>query len=168
MKILIPLDGSEYSEQALAPVMNQAEHREGTVEIHLLMVANARTVQSRWQEAWRVRLDPILIASGGCYLVQPETMEQAKERMLRAAESYLEEIAYRLLPHPVKKTVVIGDDPAGEIIAYARRENVNLITLATSGRAAMARLLIGSGVAPVSIVSTKRPRAEPDVSKQAD
>ena len=159
MKILIPLDGSEYAEHALTPVMKQAERGGGSVEVHLLMVVNARTVQSRWQEAWRVRVDPIFDESGGCYTVQPETKEQAEDRMLRTAESYLEEIAYRLLPHQVKKTVVIGDDPAGEIIAYASREDVDQITLATSGRAAMARLLLGSGVAPVVIVSPKRSRA---------
>jgi nucleotide-binding universal stress UspA family protein len=160
MKILIPLDGSEYAEHALTRVMNQAERSEGTVEIHLLMVANAQTVQSRWQEAWRVQVHSIFGASGGCYSVPPGTEEQTEDRMLRVAECYLEEIAHRFSPHQVKKTVVIGDDPAGEIIAYARREDVNQITLATSGREAMARLLLGSGVATVVIVSPKRSRAE--------
>lgn len=164
MKILIPLDGSEYAEHALTPVMNQADRSEGTVEVHLLMVANAQTVQGRWQEAWRVQVESILGASGGCYPVPPETEEQGEDRMLRVAECYLEEIAHRLWPHQVKKTVIIGDNPAGEIIAYARREGVNQITLATSGRAAMARLLLGSGVAPVVIVSPKKPGTE-DPSK---
>ena len=111
MKILIPLDGSEYAEHALTPVMNQAEGSEGTVEMRLLMVANFQTVQSRWQQAWRVQVESILGVSGGCYPVPSETKEQAEDRMLRVAECYLEEIAHRLLPHQVKKKVIIGDNP---------------------------------------------------------
>lgn len=156
MKILIPLDGSEYAEHALTAALKLSERSDRAVEIHLLMVTNAQTVQSRWHEAWRTRVDSILGDSSGSYPVPPENNPRVEEQIRRAAEDYLEEVSRRFLPHQAKKVVVIGTDPAGEIISYARREEVHLIALATRGRAALARLLLGSGVAPVVIVSPRK------------
>ena len=110
-------------------------------------------------------MDSILGTSGGRYPVPAATKATADEQTLQDAREYLEGIARRFLPQVSKTTVVLGNDPAGEIIACAREDKADLIALATRGRGAMARLLLGTGVAPLFIVQPTKPPEASLISK---
>jgi len=63
-----------------------------------------------------------------------------------ATQAYLRVVAERLRRAGVTATceIVIGDDSAGEIAAYAARERADLIAIATHGRGGLSRMLRGS------------------------
>jgi nucleotide-binding universal stress UspA family protein len=68
------------------------------------------------------------------------------EKDVAAAKAYLARVADRLRVGKIGviSEVVVGNDTAGEIAAYARRENADLIAIATHGRGGLARVLRGS------------------------
>jgi nucleotide-binding universal stress UspA family protein len=59
------------------------------------------------------------------------------------AAAVLAEAAKVLVPHPVERVVVEGD-PARQIVASARRRDVDLVVLGARGLGAIGRLLLGS------------------------
>ena len=70
----------------------------------------------------------------------------------------------------------ISDNPAEEIIKYARAHNINLIVMGTRGRGAMAQVLMGSvaerdvRTAPCPVLTVKHPEREflePDEARAA-
>ncbi len=73
-----------------------------------------------------------------------DTQFQVEERTRQAAEDYLTGIAARFFPNNSTNHAVFGEDPAEAILGYARRENVDLIAIATHGRTGLARMLVGS------------------------
>ena len=73
-----------------------------------------------------------------------DTNVQAEERTRQAAEDYLGSVAARFFPKNATNQVVFGEDPAEAILGYARRENVDLIAIATHSRPGLARMLMGS------------------------
>jgi nucleotide-binding universal stress UspA family protein len=68
--------------------------------------------------------------------------EDRPEQHAEAAR-ILAEAAQVLLPHPVERAVVEGD-PARQIVATARRRDVDLVVLGARGLGALGRLLLGS------------------------
>lgn len=92
---------------------------------------------------------------------QTEISKSAENRLQRLAQDHIsEEIRYR--------TRVIVGDPAGEIVDFARREEVDVIVLSTHGHTGWKRLLVGSVTEKVIrharcyVLSVPRPDHEPD------
>ena len=121
-RIVVPLDGSALAEQILQPVMTLAVLEDS--ELFLLSVikrgdgnANNGDLKAPW---W--------------------------EKDISEAKAYLARVAQRTRAHQlsVLTDVVIGDDVAEEIAAYAGRENADLIAIATHGRGGLSRVLRGS------------------------
>jgi nucleotide-binding universal stress UspA family protein len=73
-----------------------------------------------------------------------ETSAQAVERTRCMAKDYLHSVSTRHFHGEAKTEVVVGEDPAEEILDYIRREKVDLVAMATHGRTGLARLLLGS------------------------
>lgn len=73
-----------------------------------------------------------------------ESQAQADERVRQTARDYLETISLRFFSGKAHAVAVTGSDPSAEILAYVRREGVNLIAIATHGRTGLARLMMGS------------------------
>ena len=138
-RILIPLDGSELAEAALAPALEVARLLGAAVT--LLRVAHI-TVP-----------DDITIA-------QLEGFEHGLGEGLRhgaveRAESYLQATRVQCQAEDLPvDSVVLEGRPAPEILDYAAHHNVDLIAMATHGRSGIRRWIYGS-------VSEKVLRATP-------
>lgn len=145
-RILVTLDGSRFSEEALAPALELA--RATGAKLSLLEVVTRYT--------------------GLVRLLHPA------ERTAEAAEQFLREVRHRIPPElgPVDVRVVENANAAAGIAGEARRGDVDLIAMATHGRGGLRRLLLGS-VAESVVRSSRvpvllyRPAGFPAPSKAA-
>jgi nucleotide-binding universal stress UspA family protein len=123
-RILVALDGSEFAEEVL-PLVEELAEKAGST---LLLV----------QVAPRLGTDMVAASAP-----QDPTLTHRFE--VEAAGSYLGAVAKRLRE---KGRTVLTAQPEGhaaeEILAYARKEEVDLIAITTHGRGALGRLLFGS------------------------
>ena len=123
-RILVPLDGSELAEAAIAPAVKLAAVDGGTIT--LLRVVTA----------WKER-EPGVLESG----LGPASAVEVSE-----AQRYLDSI----LAWPnakdlrVTRRVVIASDAAAAILEVAHETEADVITLATRGRGALRRAASGS------------------------
>ena len=68
---------------------------------------------------------------------------------------------------PVERRVVLGNDPAAEVIAVAKEVPCDLIVMGTHGRTGLARVLLGSVTeevtrrAPCPVLALRIPLAQP-------
>lgn len=124
-RIVIATDFSERSEPAVAAARHLAEHL-GTREVHLLHV-----------------LDTGL---GGAALPYGPLQQEAEEVLAKAETQAAERLAHIELALPgvdVQHAVRRGE-PASEIALYAAEAEADLIVVATQGRGAIGRAVIGS------------------------
>jgi len=170
-KILVPLDGSALSEEALPIAKRLLEG--GAGEATLFIAGEAPSPTRRRRPGLRVAL-PIAGAAAAPFLsavLSPappayvETKDQAVERREHELLEYLDQAGRPLLAtgRPVHAAVHFGE-PAKEVIDFARRGRFDLIVMATHGRSGLEETLHGSvtaqvirsGVAPVLVVRPKR------------
>ena len=151
MKILVPLDGSTFSEAILVPAVQMAEAVDA--EVHLLTVVEEPGMHNTWLEnlamvdestgEFGVAPTPPLpnpSESG----VETESREQALERALQTAGEYLAQIAGRFSPGRTKPKAIAGQDPVGAIMAFSQEQRVDLIAMSTHGRSGLGRWVYGS------------------------
>jgi nucleotide-binding universal stress UspA family protein len=117
-RIMVALDGSTFSEEALPPAIELA--RATGARLTLLEVVTQHTGLVRF-------LHPA-------------------ERSAETAEQWLDTVRDRIPPEagPVDCQVIEHESAAGGIIMEARRGGVDLVALATHGRGGLRRLLFGS------------------------
>jgi nucleotide-binding universal stress UspA family protein len=122
--ILVPLDGSEFSEQAL-PTAGAIARREGAV---LRLVS--------------VHVPAAILPFGGSMPIEAEAERRARDR----AEARLSRIARWISEdYGVPVTHEVLDGPVVETIdRYARESGADLIAMTTHGRGAFKRLVAGS------------------------
>ena len=122
-KVVVPLDGSELAECSLDEVMNVIG--EGS---ELLLIR---------------AMEPV---SGMAYAeVPPEILEQAEKKNVDASKRYLDKVAGRLKKKGIRvQTEVVWGNPADEIIAFAKKNNADLIMITTHGRSGVSRWALGS------------------------
>ena len=137
--ILVPLDGSELGEAALAVAQALATHFESAVHL--------------------VRVTPIPVVDegmGGAGMASADLMDS----MVEGAKQYLAEAAGRFTaPGGVKTEVLIGPAASG-LEDYIDANGVDVVVMTSHGRSGVARLalgsvtdrLLGSGKAPVLVV----------------
>ena len=122
-RIVVPLDGSPLAEQVLEPVRALAVLEDS--EIVLLTVIKRtglpQTDETSYKAPW-----------------WEKDISEAKAYLARVAQSM------RASQLSVLTDVVIGDDIADEIAAYAGREKADLVAIATHGRGGVSRVLRGS------------------------
>ena len=120
-KILVPLDGSSFAEEALPHARELAEC--GGAEIVL------------------VRVDEPYEPPPGIFV--PATAIPEVVRL--SAGEYLEQLVSRLRLAGIKvESAVLDGKVADAILKYAREEGVDLIVMSTHGRTGISRLLMGS------------------------
>lgn len=148
MKILIPLDGSKFSESVLKPA---AELVQSTgAEVHLLQVVKPSEGTVNWGQHYNV--EPHATSEGFLAGVGPgdmggiavESKSQADERNRQNALDYLEHIIHEFFPQGGTKAAVTSENAAKEISSYASQEKVNMIAMASHGRTGLARRVMGS------------------------
>ncbi len=123
-RLLIPLDGSELAEQALAQVDHVAAV---DARITLLQVVHP----------------PLPVIAAEMAVPLPTV---SSEELRQEAEAYLQTIAARLRERvrDVHTAVVEGDAVAETIVHYAREHGYDLILMSTHGRGGLSRLVFGS------------------------
>lgn len=127
-RILVPLDGSELAETALAPAFELA--RKFTSEVLLLCVAGAEELLVDWSGAVVYSHEPW---NGN------QSQHQAK------TEAYLAGIKHHWLTAGVPiQTVVTFGVPPELIVTVAQEQQVDLIVMSTHGRTGFSRLVYGS------------------------
>ena len=134
-QILVPLDGSELSEKALAMAQHLAS-ASGT-SLHLLQV---------------ISLQPELDARramGGESVTVLEMAQDAARRLIEVqtarGKEYLEGLAVQLQQAGLNVTTVIREGAAAEnIIEYDTEHAIDLIVMSTHGRSGVKRFFVGS------------------------
>jgi nucleotide-binding universal stress UspA family protein len=154
-KILVPLDGSGFAEQALSHAVNVAAA--GSSVIHLLSVAPSLNEQTRSM----VDMYPV-------YVYRDALVDDSAEieRIRRGLQEYLSGVIRRV--QTANRTVVSAvrfGQPAEEIISYASENRCDLIVMSTHGRSGIGRWVYGSvadkvlrgSTIPVLLVRVKEP-----------
>lgn len=124
-KILVPVDGSAWSQRAIPHALDLARlHGSTLVLLHVFVPPAPEFV-------------PELALAG-----QTEQFEQLRED----ARIYMHnlEIDLHNPEVPIRGVVLEGFDVPGLISDYARKEHVDLIVMSTHGRSGIARLIFGS------------------------
>ncbi len=178
MRILVTLDGSEFSEAVLTPAAQLA--RAIKAEVHLLTVGHPPHAEGRGR---REESDVLVRLPLMCSLpfdspragygprresVPVETREQYIARREHELDEYLMDRAKHFEGLPVKRRVVLSEDAAASIVAYAQEQKMDLIAMATHGRSGLSQLVQGSvasrvvssGVAPVLLVRPESVRSQ--------
>lgn len=133
-KILVPLDGSRFAEQALPHALTIAAI--GGPEIHLLSVAPMLEDQA----LSAVDMYPVYV-----YREYSVDYGQETDRIKQGLRDYLDQVARRVQAAGVTAvTAVRLGQPADEIISYASDVGCELIVMSTHGRSGLGRWVYGS------------------------
>lgn len=146
MKVLVPLDGSDRSSSILSTARRLTELAPGA-EIHLLAVLNPRDARGRLEHDVDA---PRGGAAGTVILETPpprtaETHGQALERHQHEAIEWLEGVFAASFPESERHChVEWSEDPAEAITVKADKLGVDVIAMATHGRAGLLHVVVGS------------------------
>lgn len=142
-KILVPLDGSEFSRKAL----DHAEKLAKTFNAEIILV----------------QVVPFMPIYGSPELVTPLIVD---EKQKEAAEKYLNNLSEELRKRGMKVTVAVrtGQQVPLEIIDFAKASGADLIVMSTHGRSGITRWVLGSvthkvltrGETPVLLLRSKQ------------
>ncbi|MFW6150418.1 MAG: universal stress protein [Chloroflexota bacterium] len=141
-KILVPLDGSEFAECVLPHAKAVATGCQVPEVVLLYVVEPVRQPARAYMDS--------------------SVLEQARRDSMTSAKEYLNKVSSDLnLPGSTVQTVVVEGYPGEQILDYAEKNQVDLITMSTHGRSGVARWAVGSiadrvlrhSVAPVLVSS---------------
>jgi len=144
-RILLPIDLSEYAAHAQPYAVELASAYRAS--LHLVHV-----VDIHW-------MGPVATAEF------PGQIEDALRQNREAGEKALRAMKQEISDLQVHTQVLMGS-PHVEIVRYARREEIDLIVLATHGRRGLSHALIGSvaekvvQMAPCPVLTIKHPEHE--------
>jgi nucleotide-binding universal stress UspA family protein len=167
MKLLVTLDGSEFSEAIMEPAVTLA--RGLNAEVHLLAVGRNDLAHETPRKIVYPEVVPAATPSGTTlkvplmHQVMPgiaETRGQVLERIEAALSRYLTGKAQAFAGLQTSVHVDVADEPAQAIMDYAQRHHIDMIAMATHGRTGLSHLLAGSvcekvvrsGIAPVLVL----------------
>ena len=119
-KVLVPLDGSWESEAVFTSAPDDIAPDSELILLHVIPPGRERTVGK---------------------VVLPAAMVEENAR--REAMAYLRDIVSRLRADPdrCRREVVVDDEVADAVVAFARRENVDLIMMYTHDRKGVAGII---------------------------
>ena len=143
MKILVPLDGSTFSETILESVIQLAVAV--GAEVHLITVVEEPKPYSTWEQTVSLSGDPSEIAYvPQTALPQAPEVEELVERALHSAEKYLASTAEGFSAVSVRTTAIRGVEPAEKILSLSGEEGADIIAMSTHGRSGLGRWVYGS------------------------
>ena len=152
-RLLVPLDGSELSEAALAPAQELAQ-----------------------KFGAEIVLAQVLSWAGQAHLfdVPPTTVAEIDRQATEAAEECLAKTATHLAGATPVKTVVLHGLPAETLVDLVAREGIDLVVMTSHGRGGLTRAALGSVAdrmlhcqAPVLLVRPGAVTSAPESSPQA-
>jgi len=128
-KILVPLDGSEFSEATLEHVKAIATGCK-VPEVILLMVVEPYHQVYVSEDYWPTMADDAIAAEA---------------KALSSAKEYISKLAKKLKKQGLSvQTAVVNGSPDSEILDYAKNSQVDLIIMSTHGRSGISRWVFGS------------------------
>jgi nucleotide-binding universal stress UspA family protein len=126
-KILVPMDGSVFSECVLSHVRTVAKGCKAG-EVTILFV-----------------VDPPGPSGSSLYRMPAKLMEEIHHNALAAAEEYVSGVASKLNAEGIPTiTAVESGYPAETILSYASGHKVDLIIMSSHGRTGVSRWVMGS------------------------
>lgn len=147
-KVLIPLDGSEFSRQIVGVVQNFFDARD--VSLVLFRVAQPPSVPLEIPSARDMIVGSYPMS--GSYEAYNAAMERSYALIEQEMETLRSEIADELRPdaerlreqgYSVRAEVQFGE-AAQRIVQYVSDESIGLVAMATHGRSGVSRLVLGS------------------------
>ena len=166
--MLVPLDGSAFSEAVLPSAAALVTPETEVVLVTVVRESGARTTWATTHDylgETKARVDPIIGGTMPLPSARPpgrlvEAPLQAEERARVEAQEYLERIARRYFAGRARVAVLYGGDPAQELLELVRKEKPDLVAMATHGRTGLAEMVLGSvthkllgaGLAPMLLV----------------
>jgi nucleotide-binding universal stress UspA family protein len=133
--IVIPLDGSELAEEALAAALEVA-HK---FEAKLVLVQAVDTLAQRMSQP------PSLIDSPASAAASVEVLQSALDAEKEMAHHYLGALRDKLAAQGVRVEAFVGEGLAADVIlTVAREQTAGLIVMSTHGRGGLGRLVFGS------------------------
>lgn len=149
MKVLVTLDGSEFSEAVLPTASKLATTG---AEVVLASVVKASDSRTTWRSTpdYLERAKGTIDASGGLVPVEEdharpvEDAIQAGERTRVDASEYLERVSNRYFRGNARAEVLQGDEPTRELLGLIETEHPDLVAMATHGRTGLASIVMGS------------------------
>ena len=133
--ILVPLDGSALSEQALSMAQNLA--RSSDTSLHLLQVITLRPELEALRGSASESITVLEMAQ--------DTAHRLREVETAKTKAYLEGLAVQLQQAGITVTTVLREGAADEhIVAYAKEQAIDLIVMSTHGHSGFKRFFLGS------------------------
>jgi nucleotide-binding universal stress UspA family protein len=167
MKILVPLDGSKFTETILPEVARMAVTSDS--ELTMVMIRKDSRVGSTWIVPPWPCVPWFDITGGRIPGVEPptpiavESFSQAVERARAEARDYLQHLARRYCPS-ARIDVLVAKQIARDLLTYARRNLFDIIAMAAPEPSnlprflmhSVARNLITNNKVPVLLVRAQR------------
>lgn len=125
--MLIPLDGSSFSESALAPGLELALRL--NAQVTLLRVVDEVSGLERAEFAG---------------MGATELANKLQNGLVCEAENYLQSLMMPMGDLQIERKVVVSNTAAFRIVDYAQRNHTDLIVMATHGRTGLAKWVYGS------------------------
>jgi nucleotide-binding universal stress UspA family protein len=160
MKLLLAVDGSEFSDAAVEEVANRAWPRE--CEVHIVSVIDLPVVAST---------EVSYVPESYYFHMEDSGRKQAESAVSRALSRLRESNAAREVPLRLSSDVVEGK-AEGTIIEIARNQNTDLIMVGSHGYRGLTRFLLGSvsqaiaSHAPCSVQIVRIQKTEPGNGKR--
>jgi nucleotide-binding universal stress UspA family protein len=146
--ILLPTDGSEGAEVAVAHAVSLAQAYDAT--LHVLAVADTMSYGT--------------FTTGGAGTVISALEERCRENVA-ATETLVADLTSDDPGSPAVETAIRRGFPAEEILRYAEEQDADLVVMGTHGRTGVDRVLLGSVTervvrrSPVPVVTVRQPDA---------
>ncbi len=134
-RILVPLDGSDLSEQVLPYVIPLA--RQFGAPVHLLHAVTSLT--EMMARSAPTGLEGAVPATG------VELAEEAYQAEVESGRNYLSSVASRVQTEGLTVQWQVMEGHAADVVTgYARDHDIDLIAMSTHGRSGLGRLVFGS------------------------
>ena len=143
--ILVPLDGSELAETALAPALELRDK----LHSKLILLRAVEPASHHLVQA------PGVFESPSAAVANVELIQKMTEAEQSEARTYLESVRQRIGGENVE-AILVEADPADAVVETAQERGVGLIIMSSHGRGGLGKLIFGS-VADGVLQSSKIP-----------
>lgn len=126
--VLVPVDGSNASRNAIPHAVSHAEQY--NADLHIVNVISYEMMGGATAAD--------TTGMGGVPVEMSEQMEEQANQLIEDAEDHVESTDVDVT------TEVIHGNPAEQIIEYAEEQGIDLITMGTHGRSGFNRVILGS------------------------